>query len=374
MMINKLMWTLGIFLVLAGGVRLGTAQTGQDVVIVNTLEDVEIGCPDVCSLREAVAIVAEGGTVRFEVEFRLDESLMLTEPIVIEKSMTIQGRPAGSLTGVAFISGERATQLFVIEASVEVAMSYLSLINAYSEASGGAIENHGTLQLTDMGFYRNVSEQNGGAIFSDGTLTVFDTDFQGNRATNGGAITSSETQATSIHRSRFIGNTATEFGGAIYGDNGGFLVSNSWLSDNVARQGGAIYLFGFLDRGVIANSRIIVNRAEYGGGICNTNDDNLFFLFSSMVIGNEAATFPDSCQYTTSRGYNMIGDPVNARWVASDQLGLTMSDDLTGLSIGRGNCEGDAAVFIPAVETDLNGIARKTPCDVGPLEEELPTN
>lgn len=387
MMIKKLMAVLGLVM-MVGGVEMSAAQVGQDVVVVNTLEDSESGCPDVCSLREAVAIVADGGTVMFAEG--IDEPVMVSQPILIDRDMTIQGFEDRT---VVLNAGSEDKLLIIRDA--EVTLRHLTLFAGYAEDSGGAVENYGVLTVEDSMFSHNSSQGDGGAIYNAGTLVVRDSIFLKNDALNGGAVVSADTNNTTIERSVFTGNTAEQYGGAIFGDFGGFVVVNSSFEDNFALGGGAILMNGFLDRGIIANSTIVQNSAEFGGGVCNLDEDSLFMLLSTIVAENEADQFSDVCPLMTSGGHNLIGDSAGGRWIASDLLDresgvnvlVNIDESLAvyerfptfelsadSLAIGMGNCAGNTAAFIPALETDQRGVARKSPCDIGAYETESAAN
>lgn len=363
--------------------RFVRAQTGT-IWVVNTTQDLETGCPEDCSLRSAVAQAADGDTIGFALN--PVSTLILERPIPLDRDLTIEGvdqTTSGQLLGVrTLISGGGTTKLFVIADSATVELNDLILRDGFAEESGGLIENHGVLTLTNMTLQASAAQERGGAVFSNGSLTVRDSTFLNNSAARGGAIDSNR---TAISGSTFAYNTAEEFGGALEGDGGGFTISNSTFVGNSAQSGGAIHLSGFLSLASIANSTLARNRAEYGGAICNTEDDNVFLLFSSLFAGNDATGSPDPCTYATSRGYNVVGDATSARWTERDLLGAGVElGDLSAVGglpptltlesgtpvVGAGNCAGDAGAHIPAVTVDQRGAARKTSCDAGAVESE----
>ncbi|MBI5680863.1 MAG: DUF11 domain-containing protein [Methanobacterium sp.] len=111
---------------------------------------------------------------------------------------------------------------FTVTAGFTVNISNLTITNGNKAGTGGAIQNAGTLTLTDCNFTSNTA-QNGGAIYNTGTLTVTGSTFRSNRATgtgtnNGGAIWNSGTLTATGNN--FLNNAADNNGGALYNNNG----------------------------------------------------------------------------------------------------------------------------------------------------------
>lgn len=141
-----------------------------------------------------VAAMAGGGSVTFAI----NGTIYLSNTIVISDNTVLDA------TGhnVA-ISGSNAVQIFVINSRTTVSMTNLSLINGYvrgaffTDGTGGAISNSGTLQITACSFISNnvvgISEPTayasggaGGAIFNSGIVAAQSCLFFGNSATGGG--------------------------------------------------------------------------------------------------------------------------------------------------------------------------------------------
>jgi hypothetical protein len=107
---------------------------------------------------------------------------------------------------------------------------------------GGAIQNTGTLTITDSTFSGN-RPSTGGGIFSyrGGTLTISNSTFSGNTSTlgAGGGIVSAQTGSTlTITASTFHGNAAPEGGGGgVYTGGSAPRWFGSWVRQPVSRRG-----------------------------------------------------------------------------------------------------------------------------------------
>jgi predicted outer membrane repeat protein len=146
-----------------------------------------------------------------------------------------------------------------------------------SGASGGAIDNEGSLTVTGSSFTGNESID-GGAIFNDGTLTVIASSFSGNTGGSsiggrGGAI---ENVATlTVKASVFTGNSGQITGGAIWNVGsatvtGSAFVSNTSGTSLFTGSGGAIKNDGTLTlSGSILTGNSVSTNGSGGGGLDN---------------------------------------------------------------------------------------------------------
>ena len=84
--------------------------------------------------------------------------------------------------------------------------------------------------------------------------------------TDGGAIHSASSALLTVINSTISGNSALEYGGGIYAEEGDVVVANSVISGNSALEGGGIYAKE--GGAMVTNSTISGNSAgDYGGGI-----------------------------------------------------------------------------------------------------------
>ncbi len=227
-------------------------------------------------------------------------------------------------------------------------------------AAGGAIQNFGTAVMGDNLVFENNkaawggaaiyagSNSNGGhsttigsgAIFRNNTLTdnasyggaifvendnktdtaIFnlgsDSTFENNSAMHGGAVYIKEAVNAEIASgAKFIGNNATELGGAIY--NGGNLTVAGTFTGNTANHGGAI----FNDTGAKAtigeNSLFNNNTSVKGGGaIKNYTGAELVVNDGTQFLSNSTEAGGGAIQNmgTATLGNNLVFDGNKAQW------------------------------------------------------------
>jgi predicted outer membrane repeat protein len=143
----------------------------------------------------------------------------------------------------------------------------------YSEYSGGGMYNYGNSTISNCIFRDNESDEDGGGMYIDtGEMTVTNSMFINNDAGYyGGAINNSGTDGyATIINCTFSGNTATDGGGAIYGDSYMTLTNCILWGDTVSGQPDEIYAYP---------SSPTVTYSDIEGGYSgegNINSDPLF--------------------------------------------------------------------------------------------------
>ena len=167
--------------------------------------------------------------------------------ITLNKNMNITGQ---SQTGT-IINGTGTNWIFNIISGANVTIQNITLTNGKAPDSditlnyGGAIYNRGNLTVLNCTFTNNTARV-GGAIYSRGNLVVSNSNFDQNSAYLGGAIYSHFGGTLTVTNSKFMNNTATKHGGAIFNlngdDSGSNRVDNCEFTGNTATSmGGAIY-------------------------------------------------------------------------------------------------------------------------------------
>ena len=238
--------------------------TSFSSLTVDTLVDESDGdlSPGDVSLREALALISEGGTINFDPSLAGGSIDLTLGELIIDKDLTINGLGAEKLT----ISGNNTSRVFNIDDGdsanfIDVKIEGLTITDGLSNGSGGGILNTENLTLIDSNITENKARVFGGGIYNDrGTLEVTDTTINNNYAYEG-------------------------FGGGISSFIGTLTVANSTISSNKAKYNGG----GILSRGrlYIEKSTISGNTAEIGsgGGIFGTN----FMSIANVTIsGNQA--------------------------------------------------------------------------------------
>ncbi|MDX2076001.1 MAG: hypothetical protein SFZ02_06190 [bacterium] len=190
--------------------------------------------------------------------------------------------------------------------------------STFSGNSDGAISNGGWITITDSTF----SDNPNGAIVNDNlwsSVRVSYSTFSNNSAENGGAIAYGD---ISVTNSTFIGNSATDGGGAI-STYGWARISDSTFTDNSATYGGVIAVGSRLSNGgalTITNTVFMGNSAsENGGAIYHSGDKIILtgntFADNSALIG-QSAIFSDGLiisqdthyENNTCGGYGVFSD------------------------------------------------------------------
>ena len=239
-------------------------------------------------------------------------------------------------------------------------MSNSVLTNNSVAGAGGAIENTGTLTVTDSTLSGNSAGTNGGAIDNQGTVTV--------------------------EESTLSGNTAAGYGGGIESNNATLTVGNSTLSGNIAtnNDGGGIDIEDSASQGssTIENTTVTGNSAPFGGGI---QDDQGPLTVGATIVANSSSGNDCFLQIVTPTdlGYNLDDDGSCGFTGGTGDLSNTPSGlDPTGLHANGGPTQtvalepGSAAIdavndgsLCPA--TDQRGSNRGVPCDIGAYDTDL---
>lgn len=195
---------------------------------------------------------------------------LISGPLQITDSMTIEGPGAG----VIDVDGDNSQIMQIPSTSSTVSISGLEFSGGHSTApdgstaSGGAIDNSGTLNVSNAWFDHNSAGTSadpnndsgtgvGGAISNGGTLTVSDSTFTDNTAggSGGDGVDSSEGIGGAIESFSSLTVTGSTFTGNSAGGDGGTGDTSG------AGTGGAILATGSL---TLVNSTITGNSA---GGV-----------------------------------------------------------------------------------------------------------
>jgi hypothetical protein len=158
-----------------------------------------------------------------------------------------------------------------------------STLSGNSAADGGAILNAGTLTVSGCTLAGNTATGldiggghrpgRGGAIadFGDSTLTtVRDCVFSCNSAELGGAIYSSVSNGTlDVRGSTFMGNVASDSGGAVYNEFSTVTIQGSTLSGNSAGSAGGGLFNATSGTLAVKDSTVLDNVAPSGADIYN---------------------------------------------------------------------------------------------------------
>ncbi len=159
---------------------------------------------------------------------------------------------------------------------------------------GGAVDfDHPEAKVQQFNgnyFIENSATHHGGAVdFHSFTDEMNDNTFVRNTSVNGGALFAHSNTRTTGSGNKFIGNSATQNGGAVYVQeaySGHTNLSNGTYTDNVAGQaGGAVYNAGVM---TVSDSEFSGNKAQNGGAIYNDAGAQLYL--SGNTFGSNTAS------------------------------------------------------------------------------------
>ncbi len=329
------------------------------------------------SLRQAVADVSSGGTVDFALSPSCSTITLTSGDIEIATNLAIDGPGASDLA----VSGDNASQVFVVDNGVTASISGLTVEDGFSQpsdttVSGGGIFNKGALTVTSCVLIDNNGSTSGGSgIFNQGMLAVTNSTIADNSGNDDGGGIFSNNMLT-VTNSTISGNSVSPgAGGGIY-DYGTAIVTNSTITDNNASLlGGGI--FSSSDATLtVTNSTISGNSASDGGGGIY-NDSGPLTLTATIVANSMSG---DCYGSITDGGYDLDDDG------SCGFSGTSLSDtpaglDPDGLQNNGGPTQtialepGSAAIGAvtdPSLcaTPDQRGVTRPTPCDIGAYQDQ----
>jgi hypothetical protein len=300
---------------------IGSPSIGAfEVVDVNTTQDGSVA-PGLLTLRQAIAD-CESSTLPSVIAF--DATLTAGGPATIaldgtslaftpsSGSLTIEGRGPQSLS----INANGLSRVFTVEGGSTAQISGLKIeggvdSNAYAGGFGGGIFNNSDLTISNCTITGNTGAM-GGGIYNDGegNLTISDSTLSDNTGTSmGGAIDNYGsiqltdcTLSGNLAKYTRVGDSDYEDGGAIFTNND-VALTNCTLTGNKGEEGGAIYSNGGIL--AIADSTITGNTATQTGGGGGININSNCNIYSSILSQNTGGNIAGSYGYTGS--HNLIG-------------------------------------------------------------------
>jgi hypothetical protein len=346
------------------------------------------------SLRQALALVANGGVVTFDPALAGASIELSTGPLLVQGKTVTIGASATPLT----ISGAGRDRMLIIDPGAGVNMSYITLANGSTWDVGGAVINNGSLScdhcLVTNNFLNSGDSiwwKGGGGIFSgDGsTLRLINSTISNNRTNlvDGGGIYVRQGATVHIENSTISGNTAGNVGGGIRMLGSGSII-NSTISGNtaVAWFGGALFhtdgVLGILNSTITANVSPAWGDAAIFVG--TFTDASATLTLANTIVGDNVGT---GCVAWTggagvvtlaSGGNNLFTDgtcfPVAADLIVGytglDPLAANGGPTLTHLP-GAGSAAIDAANAAVCPAADQRGVTRPqgAGCDIGSVEK-----
>jgi predicted outer membrane repeat protein len=230
-------------------------------------------------LGDAVAAAQSGDTIVFAPSLS-GQTIVLSQELVVNKSLTIQGLGAQNLTISENNGFNGGTRLFEVDGNGNLTLTGVTLTGGSAGQgdynpqlpqltyAGGAILNLGTVTLSNCTISGNRAGAGslGGGIYNAGTLTLSGSTVSNNWASDGGGIYNDFLNGISagignltITNSTVTGNTAAYDGGGIY-NNGILTTTSSTVTGNsAAHEGGGIYN---TDKLTVNNSTVTGNSPD----------------------------------------------------------------------------------------------------------------
>lgn len=249
------------------------------------------------SLRPAINDIAQGGTISFP-SGGADITLTSGE-IVINRDMNIGGGGTNQVT----VHGNNQSRIFTVSGGRTLNLSKIVLADGNADgAGGGAINNYGTLNITDSAIVNNKAQDSGGGIYNNETLSLTNSTVSGNQANgkgagiynNGGSSSIATVVNSTITDNRGFGYT----GAGVWNDNGSdtFRVRNSIIDGNFSDQGYAHdYVGGLTNQGnnlIGSRNPGLVSLGNYGGA---TQTHALLQTSPALNAGNNCVLTANGC-------------------------------------------------------------------------------
>ncbi len=227
------------------------------------------------TLREAVQLVDDGGTIHFSPNLE-GQTILLQDPdsdgtallVPSDKSFTVEG-PQGSLTLSAATDETQLIRFRIFSTDSDLILRNLRLENGnVSTSSGGLIQvnGSGSIKLDRCQLFDSTAQSGGAiALHPSATALVQDSVLSGNSALqDGGAIWGG--QSIQIVRSEISLNTAPSGqGGALFFEGENLRILNSTFSGNSARNHGILLYLSdqpAIDSVSVENSTFVLNKAQ----------------------------------------------------------------------------------------------------------------
>jgi hypothetical protein len=354
------------------------------------------------SLRYEVEHAVDGDSIDFELAGCPCVINVLTPPIKVSASISIEGSGMSSL----LLDGSRSSLSILVSDAKSFTITSLTVQNASDAAvivsgdtsyfsnvafignSSGAISiEKGIVEISNSLFKDNISLDDFSStetIFQnpcDGcSLLVANSSFIGNKAAQCSAVLSQST--TVIENDTFVNNASLPSGGfptdisgdggAICFGEGGEIRSSTFVNNNASNEGGAISIFRYSrEPVVISNSVFASNRAPSGPNISGqitswghnlVSDRSGSFGYQKTCNPLSSGLFPGDLPEEDPKLAPLHISKVSGLPIVTPNPGSPLID---AISIGAGHCDG-----IDLPKMDARGVSRPqgAAADIGAVE------
>ena len=237
---------------------------------------------------------------------KVDTEISLTDAI------TLTGSSASAVTVQVTTPGASGTasRVFNVNASGETVNISNMTIKGGDILGNGGEAGYGGGILCKAGTTLNIENttisgskaERGGGIWNNGNVTFTDGTISGCTVTTSGGGILGVDNTTTILNSTISGNISGNYSGGIGSDDGcTFIIVNSTISNNVAREGGGIFVFG--STFYFLNTAIINNRDDSGDKDITIDDSGIAYAYYSWY-GNVYVDAPGSFLHTQTDAPN----------------------------------------------------------------------
>jgi hypothetical protein len=342
-----------------------------------------------CSLSQAITAVntkkktggCAAGTGGDTIVVSAGSTISVNSPLTITRSVTIQSSVAKNMAVLQIDTAASQTAMFIISplAGTAAAVTFvdLRLMDLVHQGTGVRGVGRNSADKLTLNRCQVFSFVNSGVSTVDMAVTIADSTFQLNSSPqSGGALRiqgSGSNSALNISNSEFEGNTAVEFGGAIYDASPAHsTINNSTLLKNFANVGGALALVGTNSIFDINGSTIVNNTVSSAGGggmgvatvnltmtilAANFIDGNpdLFtdWDFNSTLNSVKDSLLADSFSFDAAGGFAAI--PINS--FGANSIVDVNSSNGEVCNLDAFNLGGDLADAPPTVALNPTGFA-----------------
>lgn len=264
-----------------------------------------------CNLRDAIIAANRGSSVGGCRGGSGADTIWLTRDITLWSELPPISSDITVIGAGNRISGNLRYQIFSVTERGRLTLNNLELVDGRGAVDGkynrgGAILNRGETNV-DYSTFRGNSADYGGAIHNAaGHVSIRNSLFIGNSATErGGAIRNHSLQHLDVNNSLFERNSA-DWGGAIHSHGETYVNSSSFI-DNTARTrerpgGGGLYVSGFRDGDLnYYRGRLFMRESAFAGN--RGGDCIVYSNYGELIVSEDNLTGDGSCWARWSGSY-----------------------------------------------------------------------
>jgi len=328
----------------------GGTTSNAGSIVVNSTSDTATGS-GIVTLRDAID-TANSATSPTTITF--DPTVFATaQTIVLDGTQLTLSNTAEPITITApaagvTISGDDQSRVLWVDANVAASLENVSITDGNTSASGGGIDNLGTLAITGGSINGNQSYYGGGGIQNCANLTMTDVTIASNIGNgHGGGFEnygaySGDAVATLNDVAIFDNSTQSAGGAGIASDINGLsgsttlVLNNVTVADNSSPYNGGGILLDSSNIGTEFNDVTIYGNTagDNGGGVYDGAGTGATFG-NTIIAGDSASSAdagPDVYGAVDSLGNNLIGaTDGSSGWISSDLTGTAANPLGAGL-------------------------------------------